>query len=429
MIQLINIILQRGPKRILDGTSATIHPGQHIGVIGQNGAGKTSFFQLLTNELHVDGGDLLMPQEWRISYMRQEPASSTLSAVDFVLSGDTELTALQAKLNEAEQHHDPMMIAKLHEQLEDLDGYTARARAEGLLNGLGFLPGDSQKKVSEFSGGWRIRLNLANALMCPSDLLLLDEPTNHLDLDATVWLENYLRRYPGTLLVISHDRDFIDAIADHIFSLENNKINIYRGNYSAYEEQRAQRIRLQQALYAKQQKRIDAIHSFVSRFGAKATKARQAQSRVKELSRMELVAPAHADSPFDFSFPANDKVSDPLIDLRQCNCGYADHTILQKVSVSLRPNSRIGLLGRNGAGKSTLIKTLAGLLPPLLSGKEVSGERILGEHTRIGYFAQHQVDTLDLSASPLLQLQRIAGKTPEQKLRDFLGKAQCVGAR
>jgi ATP-binding cassette subfamily F protein 3 len=415
MLNIDDITLRRGPEALLEHASALIHNGQRVALIGANGTGKSSFFQLLLGELSLDAGSISLPGGCRIAHMAQEAEHCERSAKDYVLDGHTQLRRLQAELADAEQAGDENRMARLHGQLDEVGAYEAPVTAEKLLHGLGFEQADLTRPVSAFSGGWRIRLNLAQALMCPSDLLLLDEPTNHLDLDATLWLEQWLKRYPGTLILISHDRDFIDAVATHILHIEQRTLNQYTGNYSQFERQRAQKIALQQSQFAKQQRRIDEIHAFVARFKAKATKAKQAQSRLKELDRMELIAPAHFDSPFSFSFPESDKTSTPLINLQKTTLGYGDKSILRDVSLSIVPGARIGLLGPNGAGKSTLIKTLTGDLPLL------AGTRTTGEHLALGYFAQHQLEALDLGASPALHLQRLNSKATDQMIRNFLG--------
>jgi ATP-binding cassette subfamily F protein 3 len=355
--------------------------------------------------------------------MRQEVDDLERLAVDYVLDGDAHLRAIQAELARAEQAHDGSAIARLHTELDNAQGYTADARARKLLAGLGFTNEQMDKRVGDFSGGWRMRLNLAQALMCPSELLLLDEPTNHLDLDAILWLEEWLKSYPGTLLLISHDRDFLDAVVDHVAHLEQQKLTLYRGGYSAFERTRVERLAQQQQAYEKQQAQRAHMEDFIRRFKAKATKARQAQSRIKALERLEELAPAHVDSPFDFAFREADKVSSPLLNLSEARLGYGDTTVLDKVKLSLAPGARIGLLGPNGAGKSTLIKTLAGDLAVL------GGSLARGENLAIGYFAQHQLDALDPKASPLLHLQRIAPGEREQTLRDFLGGFDFRGNR
>ncbi|WP_455232661.1 ATP-binding cassette domain-containing protein [Geopseudomonas aromaticivorans] len=423
MIRLQNLTLQRGPQRLLDGAELTLHPGQKVGLVGANGAGKSSLFALLRGELSADGGDCLLPPDWRVAHMRQEVDTLERRAVDYVLDGDQHLRRIQRELAAAEESHDGAALGRLHAELDSADGYSADARARKLLAGLGFLPAQMEQAVGDFSGGWRMRLNLAQALMCPSDLLLLDEPTNHLDLDAILWLEEWLKSYPGTLLLISHDRDFLDAVVDHVVHLEQQKLNLYRGGYSAFERARVERLAQQQQAYEKQQTQRAHMEDFIRRFKAKASKARQAQSRIKALERLEELAPAHIDSPFDFVFREADKVSSPLLDLAEGRLGYGDKTVLDKVKLQLVPGARIGLLGPNGAGKSTLIKTLAGELEPL------GGRLVRGENLAVGYFAQHQLDSLDPKASPLLHLQRIAASEREQTLRDFLGGFDFRGPR
>ena len=423
MIRLQNLTLQRGPLRLLDGAELTLHAGHKAGLIGANGAGKSSLFALLRGELGPDGGDCNLPPDWRIAHMQQEVDDLERLAVDYVLDGDIHLRQVQRDLLAAETAHDGTAIARLHSELDNADGYTADARARKLLAGLGFMSEQMDKRVGDFSGGWRMRLNLAQALMCPSDLLLLDEPTNHLDLDAILWLEEWLKSYPGTLLLISHDRDFLDAVVDHVAHIEQQKITLYRGGYSAFERARAERLAQQQQAYEKQQAQREHMEKYIVRFKAQATKARQAQSRIKALERLEELAPAHVDSPFDFVFREADKISSTLLDLSDAQLGYGDRAVLQQVKLQLTPGARIGLLGPNGAGKSTLIKTLSGELAPL------SGRITRGENLSIGYFAQHQLDSLDAKASPLLHLQRIAPSEREQTLRDFLGGFDFRGPR
>lgn len=421
MIQLLAGVLQRGTKVLLESANLTIYPGQKWGIIGPNGSGKSTLFQVLLGDLHVDGGQLEIPRSWEIAHMAQEVATTNRSALDYVMDGDTELRRIQQQLDQFA--HDGTRVAELYSQMEVIDGYTAQTRAQKLLHGLGFSTVDDSRQVSEFSGGWRIRLNLARALMCRSDCLLLDEPTNHLDLDAALWLENHLKGYGGTLLIISHDRDFLDNVVEGIVSIENARLVQYRGNYSAYERQKAERIAQQTAAFEKQQVRIAEIEDFVRRFRAKATKAKQAQSRLKELARMETLAPAHMDSPFNFRFPVPDKMPQQAISLDQATIGYPGKSILAGIELSLLPSSRIGLLGANGAGKSTLLKTLAGRVP--LQG----GKRTEGTHLKIGYFAQHQLEALDLQASCALHLQRIVPKASEQEIRNFLGGFDFHGER
>ncbi|EST14307.1 ABC transporter family protein [Pseudomonas putida S610] len=401
----------------------TLHTGHKAGLIGANGAGKSSLFALLRGELSPDGGDCHLPADWRIAHMRQEVDTLDRVAVDYVLDGDVRLRRVQAALAQAEQAHDGTALARLHSELDSADGYTADARARKLLAGLGFTNEQMDRRVGDFSGGWRMRLNLAQALMCPSDLLLLDEPTNHLDLDAILWLEDWLKGYPGTLLLISHDRDFLDAVVDHVLHVEQRKLNLYKGGYSAFERTRAERLAQQQQAYEKQQAQRAHMEKYIARFKAQATKARQAQSRIKALERMEELSAAHVDSPFDFVFRESQKISSPLLSLSEGRLGYGDKAILENVKLQLVPGARIGLLGPNGAGKSTLIKNLAGELEPL------SGRLVRGENLAVGYFAQHQLDSLDDKASPLLHLQRIAPTEREQTLRDFLGGFDFHGDR
>ena len=423
MIRLSNLTLQRGPQRLLEGAEMTLHTGHKAGLIGANGAGKSSLFALLRGELSPDAGDCQLPGDWRIAHMRQEVDTLDRLAVDYVLDGDVRLRKVQAELAAAEQAHDGTALARLHIELDSADGYTADARARKLLAGLGFTNEQMDRRVGDFSGGWRMRLNLAQALMCPSDLLLLDEPTNHLDLDAILWLEDWLKGYPGTLLLISHDRDFLDAVVDHVLHVEQRKLNLYKGGYTAFERTRAERLAQQQQAYEKQQAQRAHMEKYIARFKAQATKARQAQSRIKALERMEELSAAHVDSPFDFVFRESQKISSPLLSLSEGRLGYGDKAILDKVKLQLTPGARIGLLGPNGAGKSTLIKNLAGELEPL------SGRLVRGENLAVGYFAQHQLDSLDDKASPLLHLQRIAPTEREQTLRDFLGGFDFHGDR
>lgn len=421
MIQLNNIHLQLGTKQLLEDANLTIFPGQKWGLIGGNGSGKTSLFKLFLGELHEDAGSLSIPSQWKLSHMGQEVGTSAQTALDYIIDGDEELRTLERNIEKCDGGE---ALASLYAQMEHIDGYTAPARAQQLLFGLGFASNDGARNVSEFSGGWRIRLNLARALMCRSDFLLLDEPTNHLDLDATFWLEQWLSFYKGTLLIVSHDRDFLDNVVDNIVSIENQKLVEYSGNYTRYEIQKADRLAQQAAAFKKQQARIEEIEDFVRRFRAKATKAKQAQSRLKELERMEKIAPAHIDSPFTFSFPQPSKIPNVLITLSSASIGYNENSPIAKdIEFTILANSRIGLLGSNGAGKSTLIKTLANELPLL------SGERSEGLHLKIGYFAQHQLEALDLNASCALHLQRISPQATEQEIRNFLGGFGFSGDR
>ena len=367
MIQLRNLTLARGARPLIEGASLQIHPGHKVALTGANGAGKSSLFALLRGELHQEAGDLDMPPAWVVAHVAQETPALPDSALEFVLDGDAELRTIERAIVDAESAHDGVRLGELHARLRDVDGYAARSRAAGLLHGLGFTDADFPRPVGDFSGGWRVRLNLARALMCRSDLLLLDEPTNHLDLDAVIWLEGWLQDYRGTLILISHDRDFIDAVVNHVTHIENQRLTLYKGSYSDFERQRAERLAQQQSLYERQQREMAHLHSYIDRFRAKATKARQAQSRIKALERMELISAAHVDSPFHFAFRAPTAAPDPLLVLDDATAGYAGKAILEKLALTLRPGERLGLLGRNGAGKSTLIKSLAGELP-LMSG-------------------------------------------------------------
>ncbi|SMF30568.1 ATP-binding cassette, subfamily F, member 3 [Alteromonadaceae bacterium Bs31] len=413
MIQLQSISLQRGHKVLLEQASLTIFPGQKWGIVGANGCGKSTLFKLLLREVSEDEGKSSIPNNWQLAHMAQESISGDRKAIDFVTDGDQPLRELELAIET--KQNDGEALANLYQQMETIDGYTAATRAERLLHGLGFKPEDSTKHVKEFSGGWRIRLNLARALMCRSDLLLLDEPTNHLDLDATLWLEQWLKQYKGTLLIISHDRDFLDNIVQGIVHIEHCKLNSYTGNYSSFEKQRAERLAQQTAEYEKQQVRIAEIENFVRRFRAKATKAKQAQSRLKELERMEKIVPAHVDSPFSFSFPTPERVPQTMMTLDQVSIGYNNTAVVSNIELGLLDSSRIGLLGHNGAGKSSLIKSLAGELAL------IAGELIPNTHLKVGYFAQHQLEALDLQASCALHLQRLNGKASEQEVRNFLG--------
>ena len=415
MISLSNIELRRGIKLLLQDAELVIHPGQHIGIIGGNGTGKSSLFKLLLGQIAADAGELFIPKDWRIAHMAQELARSERSAVDYVLDGDPELRKIEAAIEKALSDEDHDQLAIEYEKMDIANGFDAHSRAEQLLHGLGFHQSEVGRPVNSFSGGWRIRLNLAQSLMSPSDLLLLDEPTNHLDLDATLWLEQWLKSYPGTLLIISHDRDFIDNVVERIVHLEHQKTNSYKGNYSIFERVRSERLALQQASYEKQQKRRKDVEDFVARFRYKASKAKQAQSRLKELQRMEDSAPAHVDSPFYFNFPPPKKANGALVNISQAELGHDGKTILSHVNVDLHPGTRIGLLGPNGAGKSTLINSLTGDLAL------INGVRVYGENLKIGYFAQHQLEVLDLQASPFLHIQRISPKATDQQIRNFLG--------
>lgn len=415
MLILNELSLYRGPRLLFEGASLAIFPGHKVGLTGANGTGKSSLFALIRGELKHDHGEFSLPPGWVIAHVAQEMPAMDTPAIDYVMAGDEDLARLHAELIKAEDAHDGARIAALLARIEVIDGYTARSRAGRLLHGLGFTSAQETQSVRNFSGGWRVRLNLGRALMCRSDLLLLDEPTNHLDLDAVLWLEDWLRAYPGTLLLISHDRDFLDAVTDHILHIERNELKLYNGNYSAFERRRAEQLAGQQAAFEKQQREIAHIRSYVDRFRAQATKARQAQSRLKALERMTLIAPAHIDSPFHFEFFAPPHLPASLLQLARVSAGYGTCTIVSGVNLSLAPGDRIGLLGANGAGKSTLIKLLAGELALLAGRREESAG------LRIGYFAQHQLEQLRAQDSPLQHLLRISPSAPEQTLRDFLG--------
>jgi ATP-binding cassette subfamily F protein 3 len=415
VITLRKVFLRRGAKLLLEGVDAAIHPGERVGLVGPNGCGKSSLFALLRDELHADAGDVELPPGWVIAHVAQEAFGLERPAIEFVMDGDAELRRIEDELARAEAGGDGEEIAHAHDAYAHIEGYAARARAAALLDGLGFAQDDFVRRVGEFSGGWRMRLNLARTLMCRSDLLLLDEPTNHLDLDAVVWLEGWLASYRGTLVVVSHDREFLDAVATTIVHIDARRLRRYSGNYSAFEGQRAAQLANEQALYARQQREVARLERFVERFRAKATKARQAQSRIKALERMELIAPAHVDSPFAFHFREFPGSPDPVLVLEDAAVGYDDVPVLSEVKLTIQAGARIGLLGRNGAGKTTLVKLLAGRLPAL------AGDRHEGKNLRVGYFAQHTLEILRPEDSPLRHFTRIDPRAREQVLRDFLG--------
>lgn len=415
MIQFKQLTLARGVKVLIQSASLQLHPGHKVGLTGANGAGKSSLFALLRGEMHVESGSLEMPASWVVAHVAQETPALPVSALDFVLDGDVELRAVEKALAEAETNHQGERIGELHQRLTDIDGYSAKARAAELLNGLGFSQQNLLQAVSTFSGGWRVRLNLARALMCRSDLLLLDEPTNHLDLDAVIWLEGWLQSYRGTLLLISHDRDFLDAIVNHIAHIEQQTLTLYRGGYSDFERQRAEKLALQQAMFEKQQRKVAHLHSYIDRFRVQATKARQAQSRIKALERMEMISAAHVDSQFSFEFRPPIAAPDPLLVLDDMSVGYNNVALIKNIVLAIRPGERIGLLGRNGAGKTTLIKLLANELRPL------SGKRVEGKELNIGYFAQHQLEQLRSDESPLQHMMKLDPLTREQEHLNYLG--------
>jgi ATP-binding cassette subfamily F protein 3 len=415
LIQFKQLTLVRGLKTLIQGATLQLHPGHKVGLTGANGAGKSSLFALLRGEMQLEAGDLDMPASWVIAHVAQETPALAMPAIEFVLDGDAELRQIEAALAAAEASQQGELIAELHHRLLDIEGYAAKARAAELLSGLGFSQANLQQAVATFSGGWRVRLNLARALMCRSDLLLLDEPTNHLDLDAVIWLEGWLQSYRGTLILISHDRDFLDAIVNHIAHIEQQTLTLYRGGYSDFERQRAEKLALQQALFEKQQRKVSHLQSYIDRFRVQATKARQAQSRIKALERMEMISAAHVDSQFNFEFRVPLAAPDPLLVLDEMAVGYQGVALIKDIVLAIRPGERIGLLGRNGAGKTTLIKLLAKELAPLC------GKRVEGKDLNIGYFAQHQLEQLRLDESPLQHMMKLDPLTREQEHLNFLG--------
>ena len=415
MIALRQVTFARAGRPLVVDASLQLHAGWKVGVVGANGCGKSSLFALLGGDLHAESGDVELPASWHIARVAQETPALPDAAIEFVLDGDTELRRVERDLADAEARGDGVAIGALHARYGEIDGYAAKARVAEVLHGLGFSDADFNRPVADFSGGWRVRLNLARALSCRADLLLLDEPTNHLDLDAVLWLEQWLKATPATLLLISHDRDFLDAVVGQIIAIDQQRLSLTTGGYSDYERAKAARLAAQQSAFEAQQREIARLSRFVERFKAKATKARQAQSRVKMLERMETVAAAHVDSPFHFSFRDPESLPDPLLVIENAGAGYVDRRIIDNVTLTLRPGARIGLLGRNGAGKSTLIKLLAASVPQL------GGERKEAKALKIGYFAQHQLEQLREDESPLQHVQRLEPLTPEQELRDYLG--------
>ena len=414
MLSFTNLALRRGPNLLFEDASFVIHRDKKVGLIGANGAGKTSLFKMITGELDVEEGYLDYPHDLRISYLAQEVPGTNEVAVQYVLEGDKQLINIQQKIKSAEDNERFEELGELHEIFNSMDGHSATAKAEQLMIGLGFSQEDLQKTVKDFSGGWRVRLNLARTLMQPSDLLLLDEPTNHLDLDAIVWLADWIKSFKGALILISHDREFLDECVNTIAHIHRQAIELYTGNYSQFEEVKALRLAEQAATFKKQQREIAHMQDFVRRFKAKATKARQAQSRVKALERMEIIAPAHVDSPFHFTIPQADKISDPLLTLDDATLGYSA-PVLEKINLSLHPGDRIGLLGPNGAGKSTLMKSLVASIPL------IDGHRFEGANLKIGYFSQHQVDDLDLSKTAYQCIHQLDPEKTEQQVRTYLG--------
>ena len=423
MLSLNNVTLRRGPRVLIRGLTLAVHSGWRVGVVGRNGTGKSSLLALIQGELAPDEGDVSIPRGTSIASVAQETPALAQPALEYVLDGDAELRDVERALARAEASGDAAGIARAHERLGEIGGYAARARAGAMLHGLGFSSDAQSRPVADFSGGWRMRLNLARALMQRSDLLLLDEPTNHLDLDAVLWLERALADYRGTLLVISHDRDFLDATTTHTLHIANGEAKLYSGSYSSFETQRAAQVAAQAAAYEAQQRRIAHLQSFVDRFRAKASKARQAQARLKMIERMPKIAPVHAEAGFDFEFRQPARLPDPLIRLDKAAVGYDGRPVLRAIDLGISPGQRIGLLGPNGAGKSTLIKLLAGELDVL------DGEVQRSPHLAVGYFAQHQIDALDLDASPIAHLSAIDPRLREQDARNFLGGFAFRGDR
>ena len=426
MIRLSQVTLRRGTKVLLEGVDLILNPGQKIGLIGSNGTGKSSLFGLLRGELHADQGEVDYPRHWRVAHVAQETPALDRPALEYAIDGDTTLRKLESELAAAEASNDGMRMGELYAAMGDADAYTVRSRAEQLLRGLGFTQEQMAQPVASFSGGWRMRLNLAQALMCPSDLLLLDEPTNHLDLDAIIWVEEWLKRYTGTLIVVSHDRDFLDGVVNVVIHLDAKKLKRYTGNYSSFERQRAAAVVLAAGMIEKQSRERAHLESFIERFRAKASKAKQAQSRMKMLAKMEEVAPLHVSAPFQFEFREPLRAPDPLLVLENVEAGYrsesgADKVVVRNIKFALASGERYGLLGMNGAGKSTLIKTIAGELEPL------SGTATFNNGLVVGYFAQHQVEMLRDDESPLWHLARIAPRVREQELRAFLGAFNFPG--
>ncbi|WP_367026793.1 ATP-binding cassette domain-containing protein [Methylococcus sp. ANG] len=423
MIGFRDVPLRIGGRILFEHASFSIFPGQKVGVTGANGVGKSSLFKLVTGSGQADAGEVQLPPNWVIAHVAQETPTDTRAAIEFVMDGDAELREVEREIAAAEASGDGLALARAHARYEAIGGYQARANAGRLIAGLGFAAGDGDRPVDAFSGGWRMRLALARALMCRSDLLLLDEPTNHLDLDAVLWLQEWLAAYPGTLLFVSHDRDFLDGLADHILHIENGEVVLNTGNFSAFEQARAQRLAQNQTAFRRQQAEVARLQGFVDRFRAKATKARQAQSRLKLLAKMEVISLAHVDSPFEFAFRPPEKLPRPLLQAEGVAVGYEGVPLLENVGMSLMPGDRVGLLGRNGAGKSTLIRLLAGLQPPLNGDRRVSGE------LRLGYFAQHQLELLRPEENAIFHVQRLDDKASEKDIRDFLGGFGFSGER
>ncbi len=423
MIRLHELSLRRGSKLLFADASLVIPDGHKVGVVGRNGSGKSSLFDCIRGCLSPDAGGVELSPGMAIAHVAQETPATATPAIEYVIDGDRRLRKIESLIVEAQTGGDGARLAELHAELEAGGGYRARARAGALLHGLGFAGEELARPVRAFSGGWQMRLNLAQALMCPSDLLLLDEPTNHLDLDAVLWLEGWLKSYPGTLLLITHDREFLDNVVDHIVHLDGRRVSLHRGGYSDFERRHASELARTEALRERQLRERKHVQAFVDRFRAKASKARQAQSRLKALERMETIALAHVDSPFRFEFPIPEKLPNPMLRLEDIAVGYDGTAVLQRIGLTVIPGMRVGLVGPNGAGKSTFIKLLAGALRPL------GGELTIGPGLSVGYFAQHQLERLDPNAGPLLHLRRRAHDIPEQSLRDYLGGFGFRGER
>jgi len=415
MIVFSSLQIRRGTRVLLDNATATVNPGQKVGLVGKNGCGKSTLLALLKHEISADAGNVTFPATWSMAWVNQDTPALNEPALDYVIDGDREYRQLESELQLANEKNDGHAIATVHGKLDVIQAWTIRPRASSLLHGLGFTQEQLEQPVSDFSGGWRMRLNLAQALICRSDLLLLDEPTNHLDLDAVIWLEKWLKNYTGTLILISHDRDFLDPIVNKILHIEQQSLNEYTGNYSSFEQQRVTKLAQQQSLYQHQQEKVAHLQHYIDRFRAKATKSKQAQSRIKMLERMEMIAPAHVDNPFHFEFFNPENLPNPLLSMEKVSAGYGERIVLDSIKFNLVPGSRIGLLGRNGAGKSTLIKLLAGTLQPQ------SGVIGLAKGIKLGYFAQHQLEFLRADESPLQHISRMAPQVYEQALRDYLG--------
>ncbi|MFY7698226.1 MAG: ATP-binding cassette domain-containing protein [Legionella sp.] len=422
MINLREITLSRGKKILLEQASVSLYEKQKIGLVGNNGCGKTSLFSLLLGQLQTDLGECEINPQLRISHLSQQLADTNEPALDFILAGDEDYVALLRRLTNAEKNHDNAEVISCHELLHQSGGYTKPAKAAAIMAGLGFKSEEQQRPVSSFSGGWRMRLSLARCLMKPADLFLLDEPTNHLDLEAIVWLEKWLKQSPCTILLISHDRDFLDAFVTHVLHIDNKKMSLYAGDYSRFEQLRAQKLAMQQLGYEKQQAKIKHMMAYVQRFRAKASKAKQAQSRLNAIAKMDIMAQAQLDSPFSFEFYPCPRATNALLRFDEVTVGYQQQApILKNINLMINPGDRIALLGPNGAGKSTLIKTLTGCLPPL------SGSRQSSTHLTIGYYAQHQLEQLDNNLSPLQTIQFLSPDAKEQTIRDFLGGFNFIG--